>query len=104
MSAAEIHIGPLIAILAMTAATYLMRTGGYLAMARVPLTPWVQRMLDALPGCVITATIVPVLARSGSPALLGVAAVVAVMAWSRNEFLAIAVGMGTVMAVRAFGL
>lgn len=103
MSAADIHLGPLIAILAMAGATYLMRTCGYLVMGSVPLTPWIQRMLDALPGCVITATIVPVLARSGSPALIGVAAVVAVMAWLRNEFLAIAVGMGAIMAVRALG-
>lgn len=104
MSGADVNAGPFIAILAMSAATYLMRTSGYMLMSRVPITPLLQRMLDALPGCVITATIVPVLFRSGAPAWLGVAAVVAVMAWRRNEFLAIAVGMAAVMAVRAFGL
>ncbi len=104
MSGADFHAGPFIAILAMAAATYLMRTSGYVLMSRVPVTPMLQRMLDALPGCVITATIVPVLFRSGSPAWLGVAVVVVVMAWRRNEFLAIAAGMGTVMAVRALGV
>ncbi len=70
MSGADFHAGPFIAILAMAAATYLMRTSGYVLMSRVPVTPMLQRMLDALPGCVITATIVPVLFRSGSPAWL----------------------------------
>jgi uncharacterized membrane protein len=104
MSGAELHTGPLIAILAMAAATYLMRISGYALMSRVPVTPLLQRMLDALPGCVITATIVPVLIRSGAPAWLAVAVVVVAMAWRRNEVLAIALGMGVVMALRAGGL
>ena len=102
--AALINAGPLIAILAMALATFLMRVAGYALMSRVTVTPLLQRMLDSLPGCVITATIVPAVARSGGPALAAIAAVIVVMAWRRNEFLAIAVGMGTVMAARAAGL
>ena len=45
--------GPLAAIAAMAAATYSMRAGGFWLMTHVPLTPFVRRMLAALPGSVI---------------------------------------------------
>ena len=44
------------AIVAMAAATALMRLGANGLMATVPLTRRVRRMLDALPGSVIVAT------------------------------------------------
>ena len=51
MTAADAgSLWPLAAILAMAAATALMRLGGYWLMASVPVTRRVRRMLDALPG------------------------------------------------------
>ena len=57
--------GPLAAIAAMAAATYLMRAGGFWLMTHVPLTPRVRRMLAALPGSVIAATVFPIVAIGG---------------------------------------
>ena len=62
------------AILAMAVATYLMRAGGFFIMAKVPLTPTLRRMLEALPGAVVTATILPIIAREGLAAMLAIAA------------------------------
>jgi uncharacterized membrane protein len=96
--------GPLVAILAMAVATYPMRAGGYWLMGRVPLTPRVQRMLEALPGAVVMATVVPILAREGIPAVAAIAAALVMSFIKRNEFLALAAGVAAGAAARAAGL
>ena len=104
MTAAESSgLWPYIAILAMTGATALMRLGGYWLMATVPLTRRVRRMLDALPGSVIAATIVPIVVNNGVPAALGVAVVATLMVIRRNEFLAVFAGLAAVALARAAG-
>lgn len=92
------------AILAMAAATYLMRAGGFWLMAHVPLTPRVRRMLEALPGSIVAATVVPLVARAGTAALIAIVAASAVMILRRNEFLAVAVGVGLAALLRAGGI
>ena len=62
------------AILAMAVATYAMRAGGFWLMARVPLTPRLRRMLDALPGSVVVAAVLPLIVREGPVAVLAIAA------------------------------
>jgi uncharacterized membrane protein len=105
MTAAESSsLWPYAAILAMTGATALMRLGGYWLMATVPLTRRVRRMLDALPGSVIAATIVPIVANNGVPGALGVAVVATLMVIRRNEFLAVFAGLAAVALARAAGL
>jgi uncharacterized membrane protein len=104
MTAADAGLWPVVAVVAMAAATALMRLGGYWLMAAVPLTRRVRRMLDALPGSVIVATIVPVVMNNGAPATLGVAVVAALMILRRNEFLAVFAGLNAVALVRAAGL
>lgn len=94
----------LVAILAMTAMTYLMRTGGFWLMAHVPITLRVRRMLEALPGAVIVAIVLPIVMKAGVAAVIGVGVAVASMLARRNEFLALAAGVGTVALARAFGL
>jgi uncharacterized membrane protein len=94
--------GVLLAILAMAAATYPMRAGGYWLMGRVPLTPRVRRMLEASPGAVIVATILPIIVREGVPAALAVLAGGAVMLVWRRDYLAVAAGMAVAAAWRAF--
>jgi uncharacterized membrane protein len=96
--------GAFAAIFAMAAATHLIRFAGYWMMARVPLTPRVRRMLDALPGSVVMATVVPIVVKSGPAAALGMSIVVLMMMLRRNEFLAVFVGVGTVALARAFGM
>jgi uncharacterized membrane protein len=102
MSAGE-GFGPLAGILAMMGVTYLIRVSGFWMMAHVPLTPRVRRMLDALPGSVVVATIVPIVLRSGSAGMLGIAAVVGIMLLRFNEFVAVFAGLGLIALLRALG-
>lgn len=96
--------GPLIAIFAMAAATYAMRAGGFWIMTHVPLTRRVSRMLAALPGSVIAATVLPIIARGGLVAVLAIGTAVLVMVIRRNDFLAVIAGMSVAAAARAAGL
>ena len=48
-------------IAAMTVAVYLTRAGGYWLIGRVTIGPRLRKMLDALPGAIIAATIAPLL-------------------------------------------
>jgi uncharacterized membrane protein len=104
MSADLGSLGVLIAIAAMTFATYPMRAGGFWLMGHVPLTPHVRRMLEALPGTVVVATILPILVREGAPAALAIAAALAATLVRRNDFLALIAGVGAAAAARAAGL
>jgi uncharacterized membrane protein len=94
--------GTLLGILAMAAATYPMRVGGFWIMGRVPLTPRVRRMLEASPGAVIVATILPLIVRDGIPAALAVLAGGAVMLVWRRDYLAVVAGMAAAATWRAF--
>jgi uncharacterized membrane protein len=92
------------AIAAMAAMTYLVRVGGFWMMGHVSITPRVHRMLDALPGSVVAAIILPVVAKNGLPALLAVIAVIAVMMVRRNDFIAIGIGLAVAALSRAAGI
>ena len=85
--------GTLAAILAMAGATYAMRAGGFWLMAHVPLTARLRRILEAMPGAVVVATVLPIAVREGLPALLAIAAAGAAMLVRRNDFLAVIAGM-----------
>ena len=94
--------GTLAAILTMAAATYAMRAGGFWLMAHVPLTARLRRMLEALPGAVVVATVLPIVVREGAPAVLAIAAAGAAMMVRRNDFLAVIAGMAAAAAARAW--
>ena len=96
--------GIYVAILAMVLATYPMRVGGYWLMAHVPLTPRVRRVLEALPGAVIVATVLPILAREGVPAGVGIAAALISTLIRRNDFVALIAGVAAAAGARAMGL
>src|SRR5688572_464825 len=102
MSAADPLVLP--ALLVMAAIVLLMRAGGFWLMGRVPLTPGVRRMLEALPGSIIAAIVLPIVVRIGPVAGLAVLAGALVMAWRRNEFLAVAAGVLAAVAARAAGM
>lgn len=105
MTGAEAEaFGPLVAVLAMAGASHLIRWAGYWAMGRVPLTPRLRRMLDALPGAVVAATVAPIVVKAGAAAALGIAVVITAMILRRNEFLAVFAGMAAVALARAGGL
>jgi uncharacterized membrane protein len=96
--------GALVAIAAMAAATYAMRAGSFWVMGRVPFTPRVRRMLAALPGSIVAATVLPILAKGGLVGALAIATAAFAMAIRRNDFLAVIAGMGVAAAARAAGL
>ncbi len=96
------HGATLAAILAMGAATYAMRAGGFWLMAYVPLTARLRRMLEALPGTVVVATVLPIVVREGAPAALAIAAAGAAMLIRRNDLLAVLAGMAAAAAARAW--
>jgi uncharacterized membrane protein len=88
-------------IAAMAIVTYAMRAGGYLLMAYVPMTGRVRAFLQALPGAVVVALIVPVVARGGVPAAAAVLVALAVMAWRRNDLIAVVCGVAAAALARA---
>lgn len=95
--------GPFAGIMAMALTTWLTRVAGFWLMGHVPMTLPVRRMLETLPGAIVVATIVPLMARAGVPGLVGIAVTFAGMLIRRNELLAVVLGMGSVAAVRAYG-
>jgi uncharacterized membrane protein len=88
------------AICAMWGATYLTRAGGYWLMGRVTMTPRVRKMLEASPGAVIVATVLPVAAREGFAAAIAVVTGAIVMYFLRRDYLAVFAGMAVAAAVR----
>ena len=92
--------GVLAAIAAMAVATYAMRAGGFWMMRHVPPSPRLRKMLEALPGSVIVATVLPIVVRDGITAMLAIGAAVAVMLLTRRDILAVVAGMA-VAAARA---
>jgi uncharacterized membrane protein len=94
---------PFVAIVAMALATYLTRVSGFWLMAHVPMTRRVRHTLEALPGAIVAATVLPLVARGGLAAVLAIIAVVVAMMLRRNEFLAVFVGIAVAAGVRALG-
>jgi len=96
--------GPLIAILAMAAVTYLTRMSGYWLMGHIPMTRRVRRSLEVLPGAIMAATVVPIVAKVGTVALIAVAVAMISMILKRNEFIAAGLALAAVSLARAYGL
>jgi uncharacterized membrane protein len=105
MTATEpLEFGTLAALAAMVVATYLMRAGGFWLMGRVPLTARVRLFLEALPGSIVVAVILPLIVKSGGAGILAVGVGGAVMIVLRNDFIAVLAGVAVAALVRAFGM
>lgn len=96
-------LGWFLVIAAMTVTVYLTRAGGYWLIGRVSIGPRLRKMLDALPGAIIAATIAPLLAHGGASALAAVSAALLAMVALRNDFAAVASGLAAAALVRAAG-
>jgi uncharacterized membrane protein len=96
-------VGYAIVIVVMTVVVYLSRVGGFWLIGRVKIGPRVAKMLDALPGAIIAATIAPLLLHGGVSALCAVGAALVVMVVVRRDFAAVAAGLLTAALVRAAG-
>jgi len=92
------------AIAAMAAVTYAISAGGFWLMGYVPLTRRVRSILNALPGSIVVAVILPHAVGGGTAAAVAVLTSLVVMALRRNDLLAVVCGMGAAAFVRAFAL
>lgn len=97
-------LGWFMIVAAMTVAVYLTRAGGYWLIGRVTIGPRLRKMLDALPGAVIAATVAPLLVHGGASGAIAVAAALLVMIVVRKDFAAVAAGVAAAALARAIGL
>ncbi len=91
-------------IVAMTVAVYITRAGGYWLIGRLHISPSMLKILDALPGAVIAATIAPLLTHGGTSGLIAVVTALLVMIAVRRDFAAVAAGVAAAALARAAGL
>ena len=89
---------------AMTLVVYASRAGGFWLIGRVTIGRRLQRMLEALPGAVIAATVAPVLLTGGITACLAVVAAAGTMIFVRNDFAAVLAGVAIAALSRGVGL
>jgi uncharacterized membrane protein len=92
----------LLAILAMAVATYATRLGGMLLGGYLPKAGRIRQALDALPAAVLTAVIAPAIV--AGPAEMIAAVLTLVAALRLPMIVAVLIGMGSVAALRFFGL
>jgi uncharacterized membrane protein len=90
-------------VLAMAAAVYLTRVSGFWLISRFTIGPRLRRMLDALPGAIIAATVAPLLVHGGLAGLAAVVGALAAMLALRNDFAAVLAGMAAAALVRFVG-
>jgi len=90
-------------VVAMMIAAYGMRAGGFWLIGHFVIGARLQRMLNALPGAVIAASVAPIVAKGGVSALCAVVAAVVTMYVTRNNFAAVVAGVGAAALVRAAG-
>jgi uncharacterized membrane protein len=95
--------GILAAFTAMAVATYAMRAGGFWMMQHVPPSARLRKILNALPGSVIVAAVLPIVVRDGVTAVLAIGAAVAAMLLTRRDIIAVVAGMAVAIAARAAG-
>jgi uncharacterized membrane protein len=88
-------------IAVMAIVTYAMRAGGFLLMGYVPMTARVRAFLQALPGAVVVSLVVPVAVSGGIAATTSVLAALAMMAWWRNDLVAVISGVVAAALARA---
>lgn len=95
--------GSYTAIVAMALVTLLLRVSGYWIVGRFPLTPRFRRGLEALPVALFAATIIPLAAMGGPAGWIATPVVAVVMLVTRNEALALLLGVAVATLVRGAG-
>lgn len=88
----------------MTLVVYVTRIAGYWLIGRLVIGPRLRRMLNALPGAIIAATVAPALVQGGLRAVLALGATVLVMIVVRKDFFAVLAGVAVAAAAFAYGI
>lgn len=96
----SLHPTTVAVVLAMAVVTYATKAGGLWALGRVDLSERAEAGIDALPGAVVVAFVVPALADGGVPEWIAAGATLAVARRTGNLLASLAVGVGTVLALR----
>jgi uncharacterized membrane protein len=97
-------LGFALALAGMTLTVYLSRAGGYWLIGRVTIGPRLRRILDALPGAVIAASVAPIVVHGGLRAGAAILAAAVVMFLMRNDFAAVLAGVAIAAGAFALGL
>lgn len=87
-------------ILGMTAITYATRAGGFWLMRFVPLSGRVEAWLKSIPGAVIAAVVAPSVINAGWIEAAGLLLAVIAIRVTKQEILAIVIGIGSVALLR----
>lgn len=87
-------------IFGMAVVTYLTKAGGLWLVGHIDLSERAEAGLDVLPGAVVVALVAPSLAEGGVPEWAAAGATVVVAHKTGSLLLSLAVGVGTVVAVR----
>lgn len=90
----------LAAILAMAAATYVTRAGGFVLMRWLPFSPRAKEFLGHVPAAVIGALLAPALATGDPATLAAVAAALGVKLTLRHDLLAVAAALIVAALIR----
>jgi uncharacterized membrane protein len=99
----SLDINTLLAILAMAAATILTRVSGIFLVRYLSIGEETREALDAIPPAVLMAVIAPTALATGWAETIA-CAVTALAALRLPLLLSVAIGVGTVVALRAAGL
>jgi len=99
-----VDAGTLGAILAMAAATYGVRAGGFWLISRVQPNRFVEAWLRQIPGAMFVALIVPALAAGGPAYWAGGAVVLGVRVLTGNLLASLFAGAASVAVLRLYVL
>ena len=91
----------ILALLAMAAASFACRAGGFLLMRFVRITARLQAALRAIPFCVMIGIVAPAALRAGPAEWLGLAVIALAMKLTANDVLSALLGVAAVAAARA---
>jgi uncharacterized membrane protein len=91
----------LAAILGMVAATFLCRAGGYAILRVTRPPPFIQAMLQHLPGAIFVAFLAPALVQGGWPSCLAGGTALLVQARLGRMALSILAGVATLWLIRS---
>lgn len=91
------------AIIACSLVTYLIRIGGYWLMGRVPIGPRMSRALDALPGAIFVAAVVPIAVKAGAPGIAAALTAGMVQFFAKRDWASVFMGLAAGALTRAAG-
>jgi uncharacterized membrane protein len=93
----------LAAIVAMAAAAFACRAGGFFLMRYVPMTPHLEAGLRMIPMALVASILAVTAGKGGPPEWAGLIAALATMAVTRSELASILIGIAAVAAMRLAG-